>query len=146
MNAMDSASVYRHHADGKPATVAEYRAFENVTGRSAGAVALSTHSNVDAIERTSGLGAAHYAADLMAARWSVDALASGVSRTDTNARHVLPAMLTVPAYERVQAGAPEAEIEAAYDRRVWIDWSVLIAMAALCLLGAGWALRCKDSL
>ena len=137
--------VYRHHADGKPATVAEYRAFENVTGQSAGA-AFGTRSDVDAIERTSGLGAAHYAADLMAARWSVEALASGVSRTDTKARHELPAMLTVPAYERVQAGAPEAEIEAAYDRRVWIDWGVLSGMAALCLLGAGWALRNKDSL
>ena len=135
--------VYFNARTGRPATAERYTAFEAANGQSlqAGNSAL-----LDPISKISGLGAGKYAAGAMIARWSVDALVHGVGRTDLSSRDRLAAQLSVRAYARVQDGAPEPDVAAAYSRRVSFDWLVLVTMTGICLGISAWALRMKDSL
>ncbi len=124
-------------SSGRPARAAEY---ERQQDQRAGSAPR------DPVLKHPGLGPGAYAADLMIARWSVDALVNWVSRSDDTARSTLPCQMSVPAFRNVLDGQPETLVVSAYSQRVYLDWLVLVCVSALCLAGAGWSLRRKDSL
>jgi len=135
--------VYSNARTHKPATAAQYEAFE--LAQTTGPTSSPTLPQ-ELVLKISGLGGAKYAADLMIARWSFDALLHGVGRNDASARDQLAATLSVAAYGKVQEGAAEPEIAVAYSRRVYVDWLVLVTMTGVFLGLAAWSLRRKDSL
>lgn len=101
---------------------------------------------LEPVSKRDGLGVAHYAAALMVARWTIDALAHDVSINDTEARAKLAANITVAEYERVFEGKPEDEIKAAYRTRLAIDCGALLLFSFAFLVLTIWALKRKDLL
>jgi hypothetical protein len=98
------------------------------------------------IAKYDGLGPAKYAAGLMVARWTVDALAHQVSLRDPEARDKLAAGMTVAGYRQVLEGKTEGQIKAAYRARVRLALAVL-GLFITALLGlAMWALKRQDAL
>lgn len=136
--------VYYYQQTYRPATQEHYLEFQ--TSQSQSPPRGVGGSTAEAVMKTEGLGAGRYVADMMTARWSVDALVHGVSRSDRDARIRLAAQLSVPAYKHVIDGESDSDVEGAYGRRVWLDWSILAVAACVYLLIAGAALRAKDSL
>jgi len=137
-------NVYFNGRTGAPVSSREYDAFEATKTASAGGSRTSVPT--DPISRIAGLGVGAYAADLMIARWAVDALVHGVGQRDREAREKLAAQMFVAEYEKVKSGSSEGAVSDAYLSRVWMDWAVLVLAVGLCLSLAAWALRAKDSL
>lgn len=140
--------VYTNPRTGQPATAAQYQHYQEtkdqkprpVTSRSA------LPAIPDLINKRDGLGAARYVAALMAARWTMEALAHDVSIDNTDARDKLPVGISVAEYERVSEGKPEDEIASAYRTRVAIDCGVLALFSVIFLSLTMWALKRKDVL
>ncbi len=105
----------------------------------------SPNSN-NLINKTEGLGVARPAADLMTARWTIDALAHQVSFNDPEARDKLAAQMTVKEYDNVLQERSENVIEEAYENRVTTDLWILAAFSVLFLALTMMILKRKDSL
>jgi hypothetical protein len=101
---------------------------------------------IDPVTKSDGLGAARFVADLMIARWSIEALAHAVSIDDTKGRDTLARMMTVTEYDHVFKKEPQKEIESFYRQRVMIDSAALSGFVALLLALTMWALKRKDVL
>lgn len=93
-----------------------------------------------------GMGAERLAADLMTARWTIDALAHQVSVNDPEARYKLPAQMTVKEYDSVLQDRSKNAIEEAYENRVTTDLWILAAFSVLFLALTMMILKRKDSL
>lgn len=143
-------NLYMNTRTGKPATSADYQGFEDSKDRSSDSSARdaqpATATPPDPINKSEGLGAAQFGSALMAARWSIEALAHEVSIDDEKARDQLPTLMTVTEYKRVFDGAAEEDIASAYRHRVRVDLAVL-ALFSVAFLGLTmWALKRKDVL
>lgn len=101
---------------------------------------------MEPITKYEGLGAVRYIAALMAARWTMDALAHQVSIGDLEARDKLAANMTIAEYENVLEKKPAAEIEKAYAARVRLDLLILGGFCAAFLALTNLALKRKDIL
>jgi hypothetical protein len=137
--------LYVNTADGKATTAAEYRRYEDSKSQTASRAGQMTKP-LAPVTRHEGLGAAKWAADLMIARWSVEALVHAVSIEDEKARHNLAARMTVAGYDSVLRQQTERSIEEAYRSRVLIDSAILAGFPILFLILTMWALRRKDTL
>ena len=122
--------LYVDKASGKPASAEEFR-------RAAPGQVIKTFD---------GIGVGLYVADVMIARWSLDALAHTVSIDDKKAREQLALNMTVVQYEDVLKRRSESEIVDAYRRRLTSDLAILGGFVVLFLLLTGWALKRKDLL
>lgn len=120
--------LYVNRASGKPANVEEFR-------RAAPG---------EVVKSFDGIGAGRYAADMIIARWSLEALAHAVSIHDKKAREQLALNMTVVEYDEVLKGGSETEIANAYRHRVTTDLAILGGFVLLFLLLTGWALKRKD--
>ena len=98
------------------------------------------------VSKHEGLGGAAYAANLMVARWSIDALAHVVSIDDKKARDRLAAQMTVAGYDQVLKQESESSIVKSYRSRVLLDASILGAFATIFLILTMLALKRKDTL
>jgi hypothetical protein len=98
------------------------------------------------LSKFEGLGAAQYAAALISARWSIDALAHAVSIEDAQARGRLPAQMTVIEYTRMIEGRASEDMESRYRQRVLLDLIVLSSFVAIFLALTMWAMKRKDAL
>lgn len=100
----------------------------------------------EVIQKSEGLGSAAFLADLMTARWTIDALAHQVSINDKEARDTLASRLTVREYQNKLDNKSESVIMDAYQSRVSRDLMVL-GLFSLIFLGLTMlALKQKDSL
>jgi hypothetical protein len=140
--------VYTNPRTGKPATAAQYQRYQETKDQKPQPVtSRSTPPAIpDLIDKRDGLGAARYVAALMAARWTMEALAHDVSIDKTDARDKLPVGISVAEYERVSEGKPEDEIASAYRSRVAIDCGLLALFSVIFLSLTMWALKRKDVL
>jgi ABC transport system ATP-binding/permease protein len=142
--------LYVNVAQGKPATAEEYRRFESAKSQPPSANPRAPRPMPNAppepVTKHDGLGAARYAAALMIARWSIEALAHQVSIEDRKVRDALATRMTVAEYEPPHAGQSESEIESAYRGRVLLDLAVLAGFSVLFLALTMWALKRKDVL
>lgn len=86
------------------------------------------------------------AAQLIVARWSLEALVNIVSADDTKARDALALGMKIPAYDAVFEKRSESDVVAAYRRRVGACWIALLAFGAVFLALTMLALRRKDVL
>ncbi|MEK6300522.1 MAG: FHA domain-containing protein [Acidobacteriota bacterium] len=134
----------------KPATAAEYQRFKDsakqpvpTPSRTAPGAAPAI---IDPVTKSDGLGAARFVADLMIARWSIEALAHAVSIDDQKGRDTLATMMTVAEYDHVFRKDSQTVIESSYRRRVMIDSAALGGFIALFLALTMWALKRKDVL
>ncbi|HEX8144125.1 MAG TPA: FHA domain-containing protein [Pyrinomonadaceae bacterium] len=147
--------LYVNARTGKPATAAEYQRFEDAKGQKPGPQATRAMPGAqpvmpgalpDPVSKYEGLGPARYASALMAARWSIEALAHEVSLKDETARDQLATRMTVTEHRRALAGDSEEEIAAAYRSRVLLDLLALSTFSAVFLALTMWALKRKDVL
>ena len=138
--------VYYSLANGKPATESQYRDFEDFKDHPPAPTAGRPVAPPEAIAKFDGLGVAGYAADIIVARWTLDALAHDVGLEDKQARERLSARITVSAYQSVFDGKSEDEIASAYRTRVATDCVVLAGFSVLFLALTMWALKRKDVL
>lgn len=100
----------------------------------------------EVIQKSEGLGGVKFLADLMTARWTIDALAHQVSINDLKARDKLASRITVEQYETVLDKKRDSEIADAYESRVRKDLLIL-ALFSFIFLGATMiALKRKDAL
>lgn len=134
----------------KPASEAQFQHFQEVKNQkqpppiSAGRPVQPTQ--LEGVSKRDGLGVARYAAALMVARWTIEALAHNVSIDDKKARDALAVGITVAEYQAVFDGKSEDEIASAYRTRVTFDCS-LLALFNVTFLGLTmWALKRKDLL
>lgn len=100
----------------------------------------------DVIQKYEGLGSIKFLADLMTARWTIDALVHQVSIEDKKARDKLASRMTVAEYEAVFQKKSSEEITEAYKGRVRKDLSVLTLFSLLFLILTIVALKRKDAL
>jgi len=98
------------------------------------------------LQKSDGLGGMKLLADLMIARWTIDALVHQVSIDDPTARDRLAARMTVNEYQRVLNKEPDADVVSAYNSRVRWDLLILSGCSILFLLMTMLALKRKDSL
>lgn len=126
----------------KPATAAEFEHYESTKDEKPS----PTRMPPDPVTKWDGLGGARYAADLIVARWSIEALSHAVSTGDVKAREKLPTQMSVVEYRHVFDGEDEDAVVTAYRRRVRIDAAVLAAFSGIFLLLTMWALKRKDVL
>jgi len=140
--------VYVNLHTNKPAGVEEFRRYEESKGMQppVESQAAAPAPLPDPVEKYAGLGAARYAAGVIVARWSVDALAHVVSINDRQARDALALRMTVAEYKNVLNGRTASEVAAAYRRRVLVDMIVLMGFSLLFLALTMWALKRKDLL
>lgn len=100
----------------------------------------------EVIQKSEGLGDVKFLADLMTARWTIDALAHQVSINDLKARDKLASRITVEQYETVLDKKRDSEIADAYESRVRKDLLIL-ALFSFIFLGATMiVLKRKDAL
>lgn len=130
----------------QPASEADFRKFDQTKSQPRSATPPNRAQVVEPVSKRDGLGVASYAAALMAARWTVDALGHTVGRNDPDSRKRLATVLSLAAYERVFEGRTEAEIQASYRSRMLIDCSILAGFIITFLLLTMWALKRKDVL
>ena len=130
----------------KPASESDFRSFEQSKNQPYSAAPASRGQPAEPVSKRDGLGVASYAAALMAARWTVDALAHAAGRSDTDSRNKLAMVLSVPGYQQVFDGKAEDDIQAAYNTRLAVDCGVLITFSVVFLLLTMWALKRKDVL
>lgn len=142
--------VYVNAKTLKPAASAEYQRFKDLEKQPAAQPSRTTPgaapTMIDPITRSDGLGAARFVADLMIARWSIEALAHAVSIADTNGRDTLATMMTVAEYDHVFKKEPQKDIESFYRQRVMVDSAALSGFIGLFLALTMWALKRKDLL
>lgn len=144
LNPLDD--LYVNLRTNKPATAEEYRRYEKASEVGPQAEAESPPAPPDPVKKYAGLGPARYAAGLIVARWSVEALAHAVSVDDREARDLLAARMNVAGYRKVFEGGSPADVIAAYRRRVVLDMAVLAGFCAASLVLTMWALNRKDVL
>src|SRR4029079_10209189 len=139
--------VYVFAQSQKPANEEQFQRFEKTKKGSSGpANQQAVPPQVEAVGKRDGLGMAGYAAALMVARWTIEALAHDVSINDREARDKLAASLSVAEYERVFESKSEDEIASAYRARVALASGVLALFNVLFLGLTMWALKRKDVL
>ena len=139
---MPLGDFYVNARTGKPATVESFNRYEVAKDEKPS----PTRVPPDPVQKWEGLGGARYAADLIVARWSIEALSHAVSVRDEKAREKLPTQMSVAGYKRVFDGDDEDAVEAGYRRRVRLDMAALAAFGGLFLLLTMWALKRKDVL
>lgn len=100
----------------------------------------------DPIQKSEGLGSVKFFANLMTARWTIDALAHQVSVNDLEARDKLAARMTVEEYENILDKKSDSVIVDAYESRVRFDLLVLAVFSLLFLGATMIALKRKDAL
>jgi len=100
----------------------------------------------DVVQEYEGLGSIKFLADLMTARWTIDALVHQVSIEDKKARDKLASRMTVAEYEAVFDKKSESEIKDAYQARVRKDLLILALFSLIFLSATVVALKRKDSL
>jgi ABC-type multidrug transport system ATPase subunit len=98
------------------------------------------------VQKSEGLGEIIYVANLMTARWTIDALAHQVSIEDKKARDKLAARMTVKEYENVLDKKSDSAIADAYRSRVRFDLVILSLFSFLFLGATMFALKRKDRL
>ena len=130
----------------KPASESDFRRFEQTKNQQSSGVPSNRAQPAEPVSKRDGLGVASYAAALMAARWTLDALGHAVGRSDEDSRNKLALVLSVAEYQRVFEGKPEKDIASAYKSRLALDCGVLIAFSVGFLLLSMWALKRKDVL
>jgi ABC-type multidrug transport system ATPase subunit/pSer/pThr/pTyr-binding forkhead associated (FHA) protein len=133
-------------AEGKATTAVEYRRYEDTKGQQPAKMNQMPAKPPVLVSKHEGLGGAAYAADLMVARWSIDALAHVVSIDDKKARDRLAAQMTVASYDQVLKQESESNVVESYRSRVLLDASILGAFAAVFLILTMLALKRKDTL
>ncbi len=134
----------------KPATAAQFQHFQDLQDqrqpRPTATARQAQPAQVEPVSKSPGLGSASYAAALMVARWTMDALAHDVSIDDKEARDKLAATITLTEYERVFEGDTEDTIASSFRTRVALD-SIILAMFSVVFIGLTmWALKRKDVL
>ena len=100
----------------------------------------------EVIQKSEGLGGIKFFANLMTARWTIDALAHQVSISDKKARDKLASRMTVEEYEVVLDKKSDSEIVDAYEARVRKDLFILGLFSMLFLILTMIALKRKDAL
>lgn len=130
----------------KPAGESDFRRFEQNKNQQVSTAAPDRAQPTEQVSKRDGLGVASYAAALIAARWTVDALSHAVSRNDQDSRKKLSMVLSMAEYQQVSDGKSEEDIAAAYQNRLALDCGVLIAFSVVFLLLTMWALKRKDVL
>lgn len=100
----------------------------------------------DVIQKSEGLGSIKFLADLIIARWTIDALAHQVSINDLKARDKLASRMTVAEYEAVFDKKSNPEIIEIYETRVRKDLAILALFSLVFLILTMLALKRKDSL
>ena len=130
----------------KPASESDFRRFEQNKNAQPSATSPNRAQPTEPVSKRDGLGVASYAAALMAARWTIDALGHAVSRSDKDSRNKLAMVLSVAEYQSVFDGKSEEDIAAAYQNRLTLDCGVLTAFSVVFLLLTMWALKRKDVL
>ena len=130
----------------KPASESDFQRFDEVKNQQSETRPANRAQTAEPVSKREGLGIASYAAALMAARWTVDALAHATGRSDKDSRNKLAIVLSVAEYQRVFEGKSEEDIEASYKTRLAVDCGVLIAFIVVFLLLTMWALKRKDVL
>lgn len=129
----------------KPASKSDFQRFDKTKNQQS-ATSPNLAQPVEPVSKREGLGPSGYAAALMAARWTVDALAHATGRSDKDSRNNLAMVLSVAEYQRVFEGKSEEDIESSYETRLVGDCGVLIAFSVVLLLLTMWALKRKDVL
>lgn len=130
----------------KPASESDFQRSEQFKNQHSPTTPANRAQPVEPVSKREGLGVAGYAASLMAARWTVDALAHAAGRTDKDSRNKLAMVLSMAEYQRVLEGKLEEDIESAYRSRLALDCAILIAFSVIFLLLTMWALKRKDVL
>ena len=130
----------------KPASESDFQRLEQSKNQQSGNGFANRAQSAEPVSKRDGLGVASYAAALMAARWTVDALAHATGRSDKDSRSKLAMVLSVAEYQRVFERKSEEDIEASYKTRLMVDCGVLLAFSVVLLLLTMWALKRKDVL
>lgn len=130
----------------KPASESDFQRFEQNKNQQVSTAPPNRAQPAEPVSKRDGLGVASYAAAVIAARWTVDALSHAVSRNHKDSRNKLSMVLSMAAYEHVSDGKSEEDVEAAYQNRLVLDCGVLIAFSVVFLLLTMWALKRKDVL
>jgi ABC transport system ATP-binding/permease protein len=139
--------IYVNLRTGKPAVVADYDKYKRDGDQpkqdpnNPGQVKIT-----DPVDKQDGLGAGQIAADMMPARWTIDALAHQVSIGDLKARDKLAAQMTVKEYENVLDKRSDIATADAYGSRVRLDLIILAAFSILFLGMTMFAMKRKDNL
>jgi hypothetical protein len=141
--------LYVNLKQGKPAVVADYDKYERDKNKEI-KIDPSRPTEIpkvpEPVQKSDGLGSAKFLADLMTARWTIDALAHQVSVNDLKARDKLAARMTVKEYENVLDKNSDSVTMDAYHSRVRKDLLIL-ALFSLVFLGLTMlALKQKDKL
>ncbi len=141
--------LYVNLKEGKPTVAADYNKYERDKNKE---IKIDPNKPTeipkipDPVQKSEGLGSAKFLADLMTARWTIDALAHQVSVSDLKARDKLAARMTVKEYENVLDKNSDSVIIDAYHSRVRKDLLVL-ALFSLIFLGLTMlALKRNDAL
>jgi len=141
--------LYVNLKEEKPAVVADYDKYQREKDKEIKVDPGKPNEKPkipEPIQKSEGLGGIKFLANLMTARWTIDALAHQISINDFEARDKLAARMTVEEYENVLDKKSDDEIVAAYESRVRFDLMIL-AMFSLLFLGLTMlALKQKDSL
>jgi hypothetical protein len=130
----------------KPASESDFQRFEQSKNQQSSGTPANRAQPAEPVSKRDGLGVASYAAALMAARWTVDALGHAVGRSDKDSRNKLALVLSLAEYQHVIEGKLEEDIPAAYKKRLTLDCGVLIAFSVVFLLLTMSALKRKDVL
>jgi ABC transport system ATP-binding/permease protein len=139
---MPLGDYYINARTARPATATEFERYESTKDEKPG----PAHVPPDPVQKWDGLGGVRYAADLIVARWSIEALSHAVSVRDEKAREKLPTQMSVVEYRHVFDGEDVDVVAAAYRRRVRADAAALAAFSGVFLLLTMWALKRKDVL
>jgi len=141
--------LYVNLRTSKPATVADYDKFkreEKNPPKPNPNNPTEIPKLADPVQKSDGLGGVRFFANLMTARWTIDALAHQVSINDFDARDKLAARMTVEEYENVLDKKSDSAISDAYESRVRTDLQILACFSLLFLILTMLALKRKDSL
>jgi len=141
--------LYVNLKQGKPAVVADYDKYERDKNKEI-KIDPSRPTEIpkvpEPVQKSDGLGSSKFLADLMTARWTIDALAHQVSVNDLKARDKLAARMTVKEYENILDKNSDSVTMDAYHSRVRKDLLIL-ALFSLVFLGLTMlALKRKDRL
>ena len=141
--------LYVNLRTGKPAVVSDYDKYQRDKDKKP-QINPNRPTEIpevtDPIDRQEGLSGIKFLANLMTARWTIDALAHQVSINDSDARDKLAARMTVEEYENVPDKKSDSAIVEAYESRVRFDLIILAIFSGLFLGLTMLALKRKDSL
>lgn len=141
--------LYVNLRTGKPAVAADFNKYEsekNNPPKPDPDKPTEIPKIADPVDKSEGLGTVKLFANLMTARWTIDALAHRVSLNDLEARDKLAARMTVEEYKNVLDRESDGKIEDAYKSRVLKDLMILALFSFLFLGATMVALKRKDSL